>query len=203
MNGALYIVAAPSGAGKTSLVNALIKVLPDIVVSVSYTTRKMRPGEQEGVDYHFVSHDEFNKMLKQNVFLEYAEVFGNFYGTSRLWVQEARSKGLDVILEIDWQGAKQVRTQFVETQSIFILPLSREILEERLQRRHSDNAVIIAERMNEAKEQISHYNEFDYLIFNDKFEEALEDLKSIVRCQRLQWRRSTELRAVTIAELLS
>lgn len=203
MSGALFVVAAPSGAGKTSLVNGLIKMLPDIAVSVSYTTRKIRPGEQEGVDYHFVSHDEFKTMLKQDVFLEQAEVFGNFYGTSRLWVQETRSKGVDVILEIDWQGARQVRTQFVETQSIFILPLSREILEERLKKRHSDNASIIKERMNEAKEQISHYNEFDYLIFNDRFDEALEDLQSIVRCQRLQWHRSGDRRAATIKELLS
>ncbi len=203
MNGSLFIVAAPSGAGKTTLVNALIKALPNTCVSVSYTTRKMRPGEEEGVNYHFVSHDEFKAMLKQRVFLEHAEVFGHYYGTSRVWVEEARHKGLDVILEIDWQGAKQVRTQFVETQSIFILPLALEVLEARLQKRHSDNPSVIKERMQEAKEQISHYNEFDYLIFNDKFEDAVEDLKSIVQCQRLKWRRQALLRVDTMKKLLS
>lgn len=203
MKGSLFIVAAPSGAGKTTLVNALIKALPNTCVSVSYTTRKMRPGEEAGVNYHFVSHDEFKAMLKKHVFLEHAEVFGHYYGTSKVWVEEALSQGLDVILEIDWQGAKQVRAQFIETQSIFILPLSLAVLESRLQKRHSDNVSIIKERMNEAKEQMSHYNEFDYLIFNDKFEEALEDLKSIVRCQRLKWRRHAEFRGDTIKKLLS
>jgi len=167
MNGSLFIVAAPSGAGKTTLVNALVKAIPDISLSVSYTTRKMRSQEQEGIDYHFVSHDEFKIKLEQGFFLEHAEVFGNFYGTSKRWVEESRHKGLDVILEIDWQGAKQVRTQFAEAQGIFILPLSREVLEERLQKRHSENTLMIQERMQEAKEQISHYNEFDYLVFND------------------------------------
>lgn len=203
MKGSLFIVAAPSGAGKTTLVNALAKMLSDAAVAVSYTTRKMRPQEQDGVDYHFVSLDKFNTMLKQGDFLEHAKVFGHFYGTSRLWVFDALRQGLDVILEIDWQGAKQIRTQFVETKSIFILPPSLEILEARLKMRHSDNVLIVKERMNEAKEQMSHYKEFDYIVFNDKFEDALEDLKSIVRSQRLHWRRSTALRAATIANLLS
>ncbi|HEV2523683.1 MAG TPA: guanylate kinase [Gammaproteobacteria bacterium] len=203
MKGSLFIVAAPSGAGKTTLVNALVKALSDVSISVSYTTRKMRPQEQDGVDYHFVSLDEFKTMLKQGDFLEHAKVYGHFYGTSRLWVEEALRQGQDVILEIDWQGSKQIRTQFVETKSIFILPPSLEILEARLQKRHSDNALIVKERMNEAKEQISHYKEFDYLVFNDKFEDALEDLKSIVRSQRLHWRRSAALRAATIAHFLS
>ena len=203
MNGSLFIVAAPSGAGKTTLVNVLVKALPDISISVSYTTRKMRPQEQDGVDYHFVSLDEFKTMLKQGDFLEHAKVFGHFYGTSRLWVAEALRQGQDVILEIDWQGAEQIRTQFVETKSIFILPPSLEILETRLQKRHSDNVMFVKERMNEAKEQISHYKEFDYLIFNDKFEDALEDLKSIIRSQRLRWHRSAGLRATTINYLLS
>ena len=203
MNGSLFIVAAPSGAGKTTLVNVLVKALPDISISVSYTTRKMRPQEQDGVDYHFVSLDEFKTMLKQGDFLEHAKVFGHFYGTSRLWVAEALRQGQDVILEIDWQGAEQIRTQFFETKSIFILPPSLEILETRLQKRHSDNVMFVKERMNEAKEQISHYKEFDYLIFNDKFEDALEDLKSIIRSQRLRWHRSAGPRATTINYLLS
>lgn len=203
MKGSLFIIAAPSGAGKTTLVNALVKALSDVSISVSYTTRKMRPQEQDGVDYHFADLDKFKTMLKQGDFLEHAKVYGHFYGTSRLWVFDALRQGLDVILEIDWQGAKQIRTQFVETKSIFILPPSLEILEARLQKRHADNARIVKERMNEAKEQISHYKEFDYLVFNDKFEDALEDLKSIVRSQRLHWRRSATLRAATIASLTS
>jgi guanylate kinase len=203
MNGSLFIVSAPSGAGKTTLVNALVKLLPNLCISVSYTTRQMRSGEQEGVDYHFVSHDEFKSLLKQGVFLEHAEVFGHFYGTSRIWVEEARQKGFDVILEIDWQGAKQVRMQLVETQSIFVLPLSLNILENRLQKRHTDNPMIIQERMQEAKEQMSHYAEFDYLIFNDNFEAALAELKSVVRCQRLRWRGSCDERMATIEKLIS
>jgi guanylate kinase len=203
VKGSLFIIAAPSGAGKTTLVNALVKALSDVSISVSYTTRKMRPQEQDGVDYHFADLDKFKTMLKQGDFLEHAKVYGHFYGTSRLWVFDVLRQGLDVILEIDWQGAKQIRTQFVETKSIFILPPSLEILEARLQKRHADNARIVKERMNEAKEQISHYKEFDYLVFNDKFEDALEDLKSIVRSQRLHWRRSATLRAATIASLTS
>ncbi len=203
MKGSLFIVAAPSGAGKTTLVDALVKALPNVAISVSYTTRKMRPQEQDGINYHFLSLDEFNIMLKRGEFLEHAKVFGHFYGTSRLWVAEALRQGQDVILEIDWQGAKQIRTQFVETSSIFILPPSLEILEARLQKRHADNLLIVKDRMNEAKAQISHYKEFDYLVFNDKFEEALEDLKAIVRAQRLHWRRSATLRAPTITSLVS
>ncbi|HXH54391.1 MAG TPA: guanylate kinase [Gammaproteobacteria bacterium] len=203
MKGSLFIVAAPSGAGKTTLVNALVKTLSDVSISVSYTTRKIRPKEQDGVDYHFVSLPEFKNMLEKGDFVEHAKVFGHFYGTSRLWVSDALRQGVDVILEIDWQGAKQICTQFVETKSIFILPPSLETLEARLKKRHSDNALIVKERMNEAKEQISHYKEFDYLVFNDKFEDALEDVKSIIRSQRFHWRRSAALRADTIASLLS
>lgn len=203
MKGSLFIVSAPSGAGKTTLVNALVKSLSDVSISISYTTRKMRLQEQEGVDYHFVNLDTFNAMLEQDVFLEHAKVFGHFYGTSRLWVEEMIGKGIDVILEIDWQGAQQIRRQFFETKSIFILPPSLEILEERLQKRHVDNALIVKERMDEAKEEISHYKEFDYLVFNDEFDEALENLKSIVRSQRLECRRNAALRAATVSKFLS
>lgn len=201
--GSLFIISAPSGAGKTSLISALVQEMPSISVSVSYTTRPKRAQETEGADYHFVSINEFHTMLTQGVFLEHAEVFGNWYGTSRVWVEEARNKGLDVILEIDWQGAKQVRAHCVETHSIFVLPLSREILRERLQKRHPGETDIIQERMEEAKDQILHYPEYDYLIFNDRFEEALTDLKSIIRAQRLYGRRQALLQAGILAHLIS
>ena len=203
MTGTLFIVAAPSGGGKTSLVNALRKVLSDVAVSVSYTTRQIRPQEQNGLDYHFVSLDEFQTLLKRGEFLEHAKVFGHFYGTSRSFAFDALHQGMDVILEIDWQGAQQIRKQFVETKSIFILPSSLEILEARLQKRHPDNVSIVKERMCEAKEQMSHYQEFDYLVFNHKFEDALEDLKSIIRSQRLYCRRHAALQAATIVSLTS
>lgn len=201
--GSLFIISAPSGAGKTTLVRSLIKVVPSVEVSVSYTTRNKREQEQEGVDYHFVTHNAFKEMLKKDAFLEHAQVFGNFYGTSRLWVEETRAKGVDVILEIDWQGARQVRAQFVEAQSIFILPPSREALSERLLKRHPDNDALIAERMGDAKDEISRYNEYDYLVCNDRFEEALEDIKSIIRSHRLQWRRSQNQQKRLIEKLLS
>jgi guanylate kinase len=201
--GSLFIISAPSGAGKTSLVKALVKSLPRIAVSISYTTRPMRPQEQEGTDYHFVDHADFKDMLKKETFLEHAQVFGHFYGTSRIWVEETRNKGIDVILEIDWQGARQVRTQFLEAQSVFILPPSTEALLERLQKRHSENAVIVAERMNNAKAEISRYNEYDYLVCNDQFEDALEDIKAIIQCHRLQWRRQQVQQSTLIEKLLS
>jgi len=201
--GSLFIVSAPSGAGKTSLVNALVKAIPNVCISISFTTRPMRREEQEGIDYYFVNKDEFEAKLKEGIFLEHAQVFGQFYGTSRVWVEDARAKGLDVILEIDWQGAKQVRAQFVEAQSIFILPPTREALLERLQKRHSDNLQIINDRMIEAKDQISRYAEYDYLICNDQFEEALEQLKAIVQCHRLYWRRQQAEKAELIKKLLS
>jgi guanylate kinase len=201
--GSLFILSAPSGAGKTSLVKELMKEMPGVLVSVSYTTRAIRPREKEGVDYHFVSHDGFNKMLQEGVFLEHAQVFGQYYGTSKVWVENARLQGIDVILEIDWQGARQIRIQFEEAQSIFILPPSRQALEERLHKRHQENVNIVLERMHEAKDQISHYSEYDYLICNDRFEEALEDLKSIVRCHRLNWRRQRAQQEALINQLTS
>lgn len=203
MKGLLFIVSAPSGAGKTTLVNALIKSLSNVSISISYTTRQMRPQEQDGIDYHFVSLDEFEMMFKQGIFLEHAKVFGHFYGTSRLWVEETLNQGRDIILEIDWQGAKQIRKQFAGTQSIFILPPSVEILKARLQKRHADNLAMVQERMNQAKEEMLHYQEFDYLIFNDKFERALEDLKSIIRSQQLEQHRHAVRRAAAIKSLIS
>jgi guanylate kinase len=184
--GTLYIISAPSGAGKTSLVAALIQAVPNIFVSISHTTREMRANEIKEKDYNFVSKAEFKELLSKNVFLEYAQVFGNFYGTSRQWVEETLEQGKDVILEIDWQGARQVRTHYSEAQSIFIFPPSQEALLDRLKKRHPDNATLVQERIKEAKQELSRYYEYDYLICNDKFEQALDDLKMIVLSQRLR-----------------
>lgn len=201
--GSLFIISAPSGAGKTSLVKALIKEMSNIVVSVSYTTRPKREDEKEGIDYHFVTSDEVSRMLKQNIFLEHAEVFGNFYGTSQIWVEEARIKGQDVVLEIDWQGARQVRMQLPEAYSIFILPPSREILEERLAKRHPDNSKLVMERMQEARAELSRYNEYDYIVCNDQFDEALADLKSLVRAHRLKAAKQIQQNASLLEKLMS
>jgi len=183
--GTLYIISAPSGAGKTSLVKALIDALPQVRVSVSHTTRGMRPGEVEGVNYHFVDHPAFLGMLERGEFLEHAEVFGNLYGTSQLWLEQTLAEGFDLILEIDWQGAQQVRRLLPQAQSIFILPPSQEALRQRLTNRGQDSDEIIERRMREAVSEMSHYVEYDYLIINDDFAHALEDLKSIFRARQL------------------
>ena len=180
MRGNLYTVSAPSGAGKTSLVTAVVKNLPNLSISVSHTTRKMRPGEQDGINYNFVDTTKFKAMIGSGDFLEHAEVFGNYYGTSFSWVESALTEGKDVILEIDWQGAEQVRKQIPETTGIFILPPSREILRERLTNRGQDEEAVIDARMAEAKTEISHYSEADYLIINDQFEHALAELEGII-----------------------
>jgi guanylate kinase len=184
--GILYIISAPSGAGKTSLVHALLKEEKNIQVSISHTTRAIRATEKEGVNYHFVAEPEFKKMITQNKFLEHAEVFGHFYGTSSVFVKETLASGTDIILEIDWQGARAIRTQFSDAESIFILPPSLEELANRLKTRHLDDPDIIESRLKQAKKEISHFDEYDYLICNDKFEEALLDLKSILRTNRLK-----------------
>ena len=192
MSGNLYTVSAPSGAGKTSLVNAAVKNLPDLSISVSHTTRKMRPGEEDGVNYNFVDKAQFQSMIKAGDFLEHAEVFGNFYGTSLGWVQNALVEGKDVILEIDWQGAEQVRKKIPETRGIFILPPSREILRERLTNRGQDEEAVIDARMAEAKAEISHYSEANFLIINDQFDQALAELEAVIAhkgqksCQNMQ-----------------
>lgn len=201
--GTLYIVSAPSGAGKTSLVSALIKALPNIQVSISHTTRTKREGEQEDVDYHFVTHAEFKELISQNVFLEHAKVFEHFYGTSKQWVQETRRLGKDVILEIDWQGARQVRNHFADVQSIFICPPSQEALIERLQKRHPANPALVTERMQEAREQISHYNEYDFLVCNDKFQDALADMLNIILGHRLRVKRQSIVLEPVIQKLLA
>ena len=171
--GTLYIVSAPSGAGKTSLVKALTDADSNVLVSVSHTTRDMRPGEEDGVNYNFVSVDDFKALIAQDAFLEHAEVFGNFYGTSRLWLEEQLSQGIDIILEIDWQGARQVRDLMPEAVGIFILPPSRAALQQRLDNRGQDSAEIIAGRMAEAVSEMSHFDEYDYVIVDYKEKETL------------------------------
>jgi guanylate kinase len=182
--GTLYIISAPSGAGKTSLVKALLEQTGRITVSVSHTTRAARPGEVDGKDYHFTDIDIFRGMIEQQAFLEHAQVFDNFYGTSRASVLDLMAQGLDVILEIDWQGAQQVRKQIPEAVSIFILPPSREALEQRLRGRNTDSEEVIARRMRDAISEMSHYREFDYLVFNDDFATALAELRAIILARR-------------------
>ncbi|EOW9662368.1 guanylate kinase [Vibrio parahaemolyticus] len=186
--GTLYIVSAPSGAGKSSLISAMLERNPTYAmkVSVSHTTRNMRPGEEDGVHYHFVAKEVFETLIAKGDFLEYAEVFGNYYGTSRVWIEETLEKGIDVFLDIDWQGARQIREQMPEAKSIFILPPSNGELERRLNTRGQDSAEVIAKRMAEAKSEISHYSEYDYVIVNDDFDTALMDFKAILRAERLK-----------------
>ena len=183
--GTLYIVSAPSGAGKTSLVKALIEAQEQIRVSVSHTTRAMRPGEVDGVNYHFVAREAFIEMLERDEFLEHAEVFGNLYGTSQRWLEQTLKEGYDLILEIDWQGAQQVRRLMPQAKSIFILPPTQEALRQRLNNRGQDSEEIIERRMREAVSEMSHYVEYDYLVINDDFSHALSDLQSIFRANRL------------------
>ena len=184
--GILYTVSAPSGAGKTSLVKALLDQCPELQVSVSHTTRAQRPGEINGVNYHFIDRAEFTSMIDRGEFLELAEVFGNLYGTSQRWVEETLIAGRDVILEIDWQGAQQIRRLMPDSISIFILPPSLKALQERLQGRGQDDSVVIEKRMAQAHDEIAHYTEADYLVVNDVFDKALADPTAIIRAQTLQ-----------------
>jgi guanylate kinase len=196
-SGNLFIITAPSGAGKTSLVSALLASDPHLKLSVSYTTRAPRPGEVDGVDYHFVDEARFMQMLEAGDFLESAEVHGAHYGTSQQWVEDQIRNGEDILLEIDWQGATQVRGIFPQAIGIFILPPSLEELERRLHRRGQDAPEVIARRLANAREEIGHVAEFDYVIINTIFDEALADLRSIIRARRLradkQLRRYAEL----------
>ncbi len=203
MKGQLFIISAPSGAGKTSLVKALIDCVENLTVSTSHTTRAMRPGEVNGVDYHFVESSEFLKMVERKAFLEHAEVFDNFYGTAQESIETQLHQGLDVILEIDWQGAAQVRKRIPDAISIFILPPSREALHERLQGRGQDNEEIIERRMRDAVSESSHYSESDYLIINDDFTAALDELSQLIVSQRLQTSRQAALFNKIIADLLA
>ena len=203
MTGTLYTVSAPSGAGKTSLVNALVQRCEGLRVSVSHTTRPQRPGEVNGVNYHFVDTRGFEAMLASSAFLEHARVFGNLYGTSRPWVEEQLAAGMDVILEIDWQGARQVKELLPATCGIFILPPSRQTLEERLTGRGQDGPEVIAGRMAQAVEEMSRYVQSDYLVVNNIFEDALADLQAIVRAQRLRTIRQSQDLAPLLRDLLS
>jgi len=201
--GILYTVSAPSGAGKTSLVQALVESNPEVCVSVSHTTRPMRPSERDGVNYHFIDRDQFESMLAESAFLEYAQVFNNLYGTSRHWVEETLNKGMDVILEIDWQGARQVREQLPDTVSLFILPPSLAALRQRLPGRGQDDPAVIESRMSEAISEISHYRDADYLIINDDFTMALAQFQSLITSQHLRRDRQEQIHAEMLAELLS
>ncbi len=201
--GTLYTVSAPSGAGKTTLVNALLDASDNLQVSVSHTTRAKRPGEVDGEDYHFVSETAFLAMLEEAAFLEHARVFNNFYGTSKTWVEQTLAKGGDVILEIDWQGAAQVRKLMPQTVSVFILPPSKTSLFERLKGRGQDDEAVIESRMAEAKSEISHYVESDYLIVNDAFEQALAEFQAIILSERAKLPKQAEKHAALISSLLS
>lgn len=201
--GTLFVVAAPSGAGKSTLVNALLEKEPAISLSISHTTRPPRVGEQYGRHYYFVERQAFEREVAEGVFLEHAEVHGNLYGTSRTTVDGLLGQSRDVLLEIDWQGARQIRRSKPDCVSVFILPPSRPELERRLRGRGSDSAEVIERRLHNSREEIAHAHEFDYIVVNDRFEDALSDLQAIVQAVRLrsalQWQRHEAL----IADLLA
>jgi guanylate kinase len=202
-SGTLYILSAPSGAGKSSLLRALLDTMGGTVaVSVSRTTRKPRPGEVEGRDYHFTDLATFQAMIEEGAFLEHARVFDNHYGTSRQGVEQQLRAGKDVILEIDWQGARLVRKLMPESTAVFILPPSRESLRERLQGRGQDDDAVIERRMRDAISEMSHYDEYDYLVINDVFEQALEDLAAILRSSRLRLAQQSQGQAGLLRSLL-
>ncbi|OBT13009.1 guanylate kinase [Vibrio sp. UCD-FRSSP16_10] len=203
--GTLYIVSAPSGAGKSSLISAMLEKNPvyAMKVSVSHTTRSTRPGEENGVHYHFVERNEFETLIEEGVFLEHAEVFGNYYGTSRIWIEENLERGIDVFLDIDWQGARQIREQMPQAKSVFIIPPSNGELERRLNVRGQDSSEVIAKRMSEAKSEMSHYDEYDYIIVNDDFDAALMDFRAILRAERLKQDKQTAKYSGMLSALLA
>ena len=201
--GTLYVFSAPSGAGKTTLVKALLEQTKAIGVSVSHTTRGPREGEINGKDYNFVSQDEFKALIEQNAFLEHAQVFDNFYGTSQIWVEQELNAGRDVILEIDWQGAEQIRQQMPDMVSVFILPPSREELLKRLTGRGTDSQEVIDRRMQDAVSEMSHYGEFDYLIINDDFDCALQELRSVVLARRQRIAAQSQVQQKLLLNLLN
>jgi len=201
--GKLYIISAPSGAGKTSLVKQLIAGLDQVTVSVSHTTRAMRVGENEGKDYFFSTVDEFKQMVANKDFLEHAQVFDNFYGTAQKTVECYLDDGIDVILEIDWQGAQQVRKMLPDNVSIFILPPSIEVLQQRLENRGQDSQEIISRRMQDAVQEMSHCEEFNYLIVNDDFNLALSELRGIVVSHRLEKQRQLKKLAPLLEQLIA
>lgn len=197
--GNLFIVAAPSGGGKTSLVKALVSSLDGVSISISHTTRCPRPGEQQAVDYFFVSEHEFINMIDKKSFIEYAKVFDHYYGTSVEQINQRILAGVDVVLDIDWQGAQQIKALFPHALSVFVIPPSLAALKSRLNARRQDDAVVISARMAQARHELSHFKEFDYLIVNDNFEQAAEELRIIVKADRLNISRQ----AGTYSQLLS
>ena len=202
-SGNLYIVAAPSGGGKTSLVRKLVNTLDRIEVSISHTTRPVRPGEKDSADYFFVGEEEFIGMVNDNAFIEHARVFNHLYGTSAAQISERLKYGIDVVLDIDWQGAKQIRRTFPEAISIFIIPPSLEELKLRLMNRRQDKDEVISERMKKAQDELSHYPEFDYLIVNDDFEHAASELEAIVLANRLRMNIQVNKQSKLLSFLLS
>jgi guanylate kinase len=200
--GLLFVVSAPSGAGKTSLVKALLEVEPSLKLSVSYTTRAPREGERDGVHYHFVDAATFDGMVEADAFVEYARVFDNAYGTAAATLRGELDAGADLLLEIDWQGARQVRERFADAVSIFIAPPSLDALEERLRGRGKDNEDVIARRMSQARDELSHHAEYDYLVVNDDFSVALGELRCIVAAERLREPRQARRHAATLADML-
>lgn len=202
-SGNLYIVAAPSGGGKTSLVRHLVTTLNDIEISISHTTRAIRPREQEGVDYFFVDEAQFIDMKNNQEFIEHARVFNHFYGTAKTQIVERLAQGIDILLDIDWQGAAQIKTLFPNAVSIFIIPPSLDALKQRLMNRRQDNEAVIGERMVKAQAELSHYSEFDYLIVNDNFEHAAVELRSIVITHRLCMAAQIKKQAKLLSFLLS
>ena len=205
VQGTLYIVSAPSGAGKSSLIQALLKTQPlyDTQVSVSHTTRAVRPGEKHGEHYFFVDKEAFREMIERDAFLEHAEVFGNYYGTSRETIEQVLASGVDVFLDIDWQGAQQIRKKMPQARSIFVLPPSKDELDRRLRGRGQDSEDVIAKRMAQAVAEMTHFAEYDYLIVNDDFDLALSDLKTIIRAERLRLSRQRLRHDGLITKLLA
>ncbi|MCX7121347.1 MAG: guanylate kinase [Gammaproteobacteria bacterium] len=201
-SGNLFVIAAPSGAGKTSLVKALSESLTQFQISVSHTTRSKRPGEVDGENYFFIDDAAFDSMIEKQAFLEHATVFGNHYGTSYSWVHDHLREGTDVVLEIDWQGARQIKTLHPRAILVFILPPSIEALKLRLQSRQQDDTYTIERRMNEAQAEMSHYHEFDYLVINDLFDVALRDLQHIVLASRLKMDVQTQKKSALLDNLL-
>ncbi len=200
--GNLYVVAAPSGAGKTTLVRLLLQAEPSVHLSVSYTTRAPRPGEVDGRDYRFVTRQEFEAMVGRGEFLEWAEVHGNHYGTSRIWIEGELAAGRDVLLEIDWQGAQQVRSFFPEAVGIFVLPPSLDELERRLRGRGTDSAEVVARRLAAAQAEMRHVGEFDYVIINKELQRAAEEMLLVVRASRLRFAVQRSRHAALLDHLL-
>jgi len=199
--GNLFVISAPSGTGKTSLVKTLVETLPNLTVSISHTTRPQRPAEIDGLNYYFISDIEFNDMIQRHEFLEHAVVFHYYYGTSQKWVEQTLAEGNDVILEIDWQGARQIQQLFPHCISIFILPPSLSDLENRLKKRNQDKADIITERLCDAEETVLHIHEFKYVVVNDDFEKAADELRVIIKASRLLEKKQTLKYAALLKDL--